>query len=148
MAVSKHLLLVLFMVSAVLTAQSDSAYADTELYRWTDSNGRLVHSDRPPPAGVEYETMNVRVGKTETRPKTSVSNQAPAGSSVTPDREELEVIKKNPQICKNARNNVEVLRSAARIRLKSDDGGYKFLSDEQKAEQIRKAEDLISVHCE
>ncbi len=148
MDVSKPLLIALVLIGGLLTMQTDTAHADTELYRWKDQNGRLVHSDRPPPAGMEYETINVRAGKTEKRPNSTVSNRPPAGSSVKPGREELEVIKKNPKICENARNNVEVLRSAARIRLKSDDGGYKFLSDEQKAEQIRKAEDLISIHCE
>lgn len=31
----------------------------TTIYRWRDSQGNLEHSNTPPPAGVEYETLQV-----------------------------------------------------------------------------------------
>ncbi|HQU48357.1 MAG TPA: DUF4124 domain-containing protein [Casimicrobiaceae bacterium] len=31
--------------------------ASAALYKWTDSSGRIVYSDQPPPAGVKYDTV-------------------------------------------------------------------------------------------
>ena len=41
----------------LLTAGSLAAVAATNYYRWIDERGNTIHSDRPPPAGVDYEVV-------------------------------------------------------------------------------------------
>jgi len=139
----------LFALIAAVAASM--TMAETTYYRWVDDRGNPVHSDRPPPTGTEYEVITsgtnlVRRVQNDVSPAPSDNNRSAAAPQ--PDRQELEVISKDPAVCKQATGNLETLLSSARIRLRNAEGEYEFLSEDEKQEQIEKARDLISVHCE
>lgn len=138
---------------ALSTALLPSAMAEEGYYKWVDARGNPVHSDRPPPAGVEYEFVSTRSGLT--RRVTAEENTSnppgwegsnPVGSDQPNAAEQQAAIEKDPALCDQARANLDTLNSKARVRIRDDDG-IRYLTEEEKSVQRKKAEDLIAVHC-
>lgn len=122
-------------------------------YRWLNEHGNPVHSDRPPPAGIDYEVISTKSGL-----KRVVSGeQEPVPREIEPrvDKEFEQVPRepqadagKNPETCNIARKNLETLNTFARVRVRDDQGDIQYLSDEEKAAQRNEAEALIRQHCD
>ena len=138
----------------LLTLSGWSSAAGGTYYRWTDASGTEVNSDRPPPPGTEYETIatstNERVDEV-----TDDGNMKPAE---TPSRGEAPeigqapmqriVVEKNPEACALAKQNLETLNTKARIRMPDGQGSFRFLSEEDKADQRTQAEAAIKQNCD
>ena len=125
-------------------------------YRWIDASGTEVNSDRPPPAGIEYETVSTSTNLLQPRktqeapaasevpsaqPKEDKSAAAPASSTNT-------IFQKNPEYCEAAKKNLETLSTKARIRLSDADGNIRYIDEKEKAEQRATAEAIIEQHCD
>ncbi len=151
---SAHKTLGLLAALAVSAALAPAAMAEEGYYKWVDGRGNPVHSDRPPPAGTEYEFVSTQSGLT--RRVTADQNTAnPPGWAVSGDdndgtpqnaAEEQAAITKDPALCDQARANLDTLNSKARVRIRDDDG-IRYLTEEEKTVQRKKAQDLIAVHC-
>lgn len=135
----------------------DAQSAEGTYYRWSDESGKLVVSDRPPQdPTIEYEVVSPR--SNFVRRVSPGQGAVPADVNPSPgnefeqevaNREQLEVIAKNPESCTRAKDNLETLASAARIRIRDPDNGeLRFLSEDEKETQRQKARDTIRVHCE
>ena len=123
-------------------------------YRWLDASGTPVSSDRPPPAGVEYDVITtntnqrlssrtaepaapgVATGDAERSSEQQSASAAPAGPE------------KDPEACATARKNLETLNSHARIRVPDGNGNYRFLNEEEKAQQLAHSQSAIAHYCE
>ena len=142
----------LFVVAAILAFTSLSANAGETYYRWTDDRGRPVHSDRPPPQGVDYEVVST--GSTLVRPVEAEQGAVPA--EVTPrvgnDFEKVQTkpvpIAKNPEYCARAQENLYMLNKVARIRLRDENGEYRYIDEEEKESQRQNAIETIAIHCD
>lgn len=146
-------------LSFLLLGTASSALAAETLYRWKDSQGNLVVSDRPPEdRSIDFES--VRMGANamtkafpppaEGAPRSTETNDAPvqedqAGSD---PMSRVERPEKDPERCKTARENLEALETFARIRTKDDKGEYYYLTEEEKELQREQAREVIRVHCE
>ncbi len=128
------------------------ANADAVVYRWNDAAGNQVNSDRPPPLGIEYETISTSSSMVHTvdpaegtvppTAKPGAGKDAPAAAAKAP------ASLKNPEHCARARDNLTQLDTHARIRLRDDQGEIRYLSEEEKAAEKQKALDAIKVFCE
>jgi hypothetical protein len=128
-------------------------------YRWRDEQGNLVISDRPPAASIDYEVVSsgsnrLRRVSPGDGPATG-SDGATAGQEKASEDEPgnetiaVEVLpERDPELCERARQNLETLNSAARIRVKDANGELRYLSDEERESQRKNALDTIEVHCE
>ena len=58
------------------------------------------------------------------------------------------MIEKNPEFCQRARENLETLNTAARIRMRDEDGELRYINEEEKEEQRQRAREAIATHCE
>lgn len=149
---TKHISLCAALV-AMLGIISADTMAGNSYYRWTDATGNPVHSDRPPPAGTNYEVVSTGTSKVR---KVSSSEGAVAPVSDTSKEDEFdgfeesktEAPEKNPELCKGARSNLDTLESKARVRIKGDDGKYRYLEMDEKETQKKTARDLIDSYCE
>ena len=152
-----HRTLATAVITAGLCALLSAAWipqASAETYyRWKDDRGNPVHSDRPPPAGIDYEVINT--GSKLVRRVEAEEGAVPATTRPTPSNEftpeisEPEaLVEKNPEYCARAQANLETLRTNARVRIRDENGEYVYLSEEEKDIQRKKAQDLIAVHCE
>ena len=136
----------------VLVFSSLSSASGSEHYRWVDERGNPVHSDRPPPKGVAYEVIST---------KSSLVRQVSADEGAVPAETEptvrnnfeqvdtnKTVVKKNPEQCQRAQENLETLNTKVRIQIRNDQGELRPLTEEQKEEQRQQAKDAIAVHCD
>lgn len=142
---------------ALLSLAGAQAVGAANLYRWTDSEGNPVISDRPPPHGVEFETISTRSSVVE-RVQDENSTAADAASEAAeaePERDtemrvEVEpkasIYKKNPENCKRARDNLEILE-LPRIRIVDENGEGRFLTEEEREEQRNQAREAIAQSC-
>ena len=138
--------------SALLMAGTAFSASDT-FYRWQDERGNQVNSDRPPPAGTPYEVIStessmirrVNTADSPDKPEPVEQAAAPRQTQVVGGRAKVE---KNPEFCRQARENLATLEVAPRVRLRGEDGEYRYLTDEEREEQERKARDTIAVHCD
>lgn len=151
-ALSKSIVLAVTLLSVLASLP---ASAERTYYRWLDDRGDPVHSDRPPPAGVDYEvvstetTMIRRVpGEEGAVPAETTPRVGNEFDAVDATKEHMEVIKKNPEYCKRAQENLETLNSAAKIRIRDEENGeYRTLNAEEIEAQRTKAKDTMAVHC-
>jgi hypothetical protein len=143
----------LTLCATLLIGVSVTAVAQSAYYRWTDAQGNQMHSDRPPPAGVDYE--KIESGKNPMRQAESNKNSAfpepstrvetkPDAPNTTSARE----TEKNPELCRAAKENLRLLDSSARIRLNTGEGEAQYLSDKQRAVQREEAVTTIEKLCE
>ena len=144
---------VLAVAAVLLIISSLSANAGRDYYRWLDERGNLVHSDRPPPKGVDYEVVST--GSSLTRQVDAEQGVVPA--EVEPrvgndfeqvDTRQSQAVKKNPEACQRARDNLAQLDSHARIRLRNDQGEVRYLSEEEKSAEREKAIIAIEAFCD
>jgi hypothetical protein len=140
----------------LLALLSIPATAEGVYYRWVDDTGITVNSDRPPPKGIAYETITT---STNLRQATDTAEEEPetaaqALPALTGDQPSspapvarMEVIK-SPEACTAARQNLETLSTHARIRKPDAQGNYRYLSEDEKAEERAQAEKTIAQNCE
>lgn len=139
------------------TAQAADSY-----YRWKDERGNLVVSDRPPATAIEYEVFStgsnrfrrVAPGEGAVPPETRSRPGNRFEASDSGDSEEpmetvaVEVLpEKNPEICERARQNLQTLETAARIRVRDEQGELRYLTEDEIDTQRQNAMDNIDVHC-
>ena len=137
----------------LLSLSGFPTHAGGKYYRWVDETGTTVNSDRPPPAGVKYETIS---GTSSFMYPEAAEPEAPAPEEKPAATQEPEVAKsqtrpmleKNPEYCEQAKKNLEVLNTKARIRVPDEEGNYRYIDEDEKAEQRATAEAIIAQHCE
>ena len=141
------------MLMAVVGLGSPSALAERGYYKWVDARGNPQHSDRPPPPGVEYEFISTetglrrRVTREDMNESQSSAPAMPPVNTAPPNAAEQQVaIEKDPALCDRAKANLDTLNSSARVRIRDGDE-IRYLTEEEKDVQRRKAQDLIAVHC-
>lgn len=135
-----------------LAASSMLSIADTNYYRWVDSRGNPVHSDRPPPKGIDYEVVSTQ--STFTRAVTAEEGAVPpeveptVGNPFTPlDAADAERSKKNSELCERAKSNLEALTASDKISIRNEDGEVQELSPEELQVQRETAKTQIKVYC-
>ncbi len=150
-----HKVLLAALLSLGLGLSGHVIPAEKGYYKWMDANGRPQHSDRPPPAGVEYDFISTDTGLTrrvtaeESRAasNTGAASMPPPAENKPNVAEEQAAVEKNPDLCDQARANLDTLNSKARVRIRDGDGTIRYLTEEEKAAQRQKAHDLMAVHC-
>ena len=139
--------------SALLLAVPTTAISGEDYYRWLDERGDPVHSDRPPPKGVDYEVISTGSGlkrivsadegavPPETTPR--VGNEF---DPVNPRAESR--MKKNPELCERAKNDLDALTSGAKVKVRNNQGEFRYLEQEEIQVEQARAREQISVYCD
>jgi hypothetical protein len=139
------------VVLAVLALGSLGASAGSTYYRWLDERGNPVNSDRPPPAGIPYDVISTgtnlmrQVGADEGA--VPATTEPTVGNEFEPVKTRAEPVKKNPEQCKRAQENLETLNTKVHIQIRNDQGELRPLSEEEKEVQRKQAMDTIKIHC-
>ncbi len=143
---------VLIAAAVLLIISSFSANAGRNYYRWMDERGNPVHSDRPPPKGIDYEVVST--GSSLIRQVDAEEGAVPAETKPRVgnefervDTEQAQAVEKNPEYCQRARDNLATLNTAARIRVRNDQGEFRFLDEEEKEARRQDAQAGISAYC-
>ena len=118
--------------------------APEKVYKWTDAKGQTHYGQRPP-AGTETEVIKPQTGHSD-----------PVNYSAAPNEKDKEAKKtdakdappKDKERCENARKNSETLKTYARIRIKGDDGEYRYLTPDEQKQKLDEATKAIEESCE
>lgn len=137
----------------IAAGSSIKGLADTTYYRWIDNRGNPVHSDRPPPTGIDYEVVSTQ--STFTRAVATEEGAVPAeveprvGNEFTPtDTAEAERSKKNIELCQRARANLETLMASDKVNMRNSDGEVEQLDSQELQVQRETTKAQIKVYCE
>ncbi|MEP4487286.1 MAG: DUF4124 domain-containing protein [Halioglobus sp.] len=140
------------MLFATVASVGNTLNAATTHYRWYDDRGNPVHSDRPPPSGIDYEVVDtgsslVRQvdGDVGAVPRESTPR---VGNKFEKVETKPEPPKKNSELCARATENLVTLNNYARIRVKDDNGDLRYLNEEEIKAQKDEAQALIDINCE
>lgn len=132
----RYLIYLILTVSTSLTAGT--------IHKWVDEDGTVHYGDSPP---VAAQTESVRVqsrpsntGKALPRLNSPNNAQQAAGKKQgSADQARI--------VCENARQDLNIITSSTRIKLKEPDGSTRFLSAEEIAERKAQAEADIESYC-
>jgi len=116
-------------------------------YKWTDEEGNVHYSQRPPP-GAEYEKVKI-----DKPPQPSSTNPAPSyGSSSSEDagsKAVADAVAKNEDFrkknCAAAKENLKVYQVYSRV--KGEDGKIRTLSPKEREEKVQASKDAIREFC-
>ena len=139
---------------SLMAWSGSSIGAGDTYYRWNDASGNPVNSDRPPPAGVEYDVVTTRtntmVDERADQPETPQGGSSRTGNTVDQQNRPVPLMEfeKDPQACAIAKQNLETLNTHARIRMPDADGNFRYLNEDEKANARIEAEAAISQNCE
>ena len=124
--------------------------AQAEVYKWTDSSGRVQFSDQPPPASQgKAQRMNLNESRVTTvaaqRPASAVSSRASAVQqapvpTAKPPRDEV--------ACSAAEKRLSFLKNANLFKqVSNDQGKVEFLPAKQLEQEIVEKTAFIEKNC-
>ena len=144
-------LLFLSLISVSLLTSHAALAAKSGYYRWTDAEGE-VHFSQKPPVGKAYEFIESQTGKRSAATESTNDSAMPPPESeqdLSPDAKMEVLPPKDPAICQQAKSNMQSLNAAgARIRATGKNGEVRYLTPEEIEVQKLRAQDAIKVHCE
>jgi hypothetical protein len=158
------LLTLLLAASVCSTAQAGLQW------KWRDANGAVQYSDRPPPAGTPEQAILSRPAQAVARAKAvetaSAASAAAAPSSKASDpelearrkkaeeetkakqkSEEQKQTQAKAENCERARSYQRSLNDGIRIVRTNAKGEREFLDDNTRAEEQRRAQEVIQNNC-
>ena len=142
----------LLVISLILLASG--AYADTEVYRWVDSQGGVHFSDTPP-AGNASKIV-VRTPPPQPVPEAETVKVAADNQSTAPNDEQVKatqleaaaVEKVRLENCQRARGNLLKLETSRKIYDPLPDGERHYLDDSEVEARKAEAQAYIQRWCD
>jgi hypothetical protein len=137
---------------AVIAASSLKSPAQTNYYRWLDSGGNPIVSDRPPPAGTNYEVVSTQstLKRTVDAKEGAVPlaiDPAVANKTTQQDATAAKSSEKNTELCQKARSNLEALSGSATVTIRNDKGEARALTPQEMEIQRTTTAAQIKVYC-
>ena len=146
-------------------------------WKWKDKSGLVQYSDLPPPLGTPEQDIITKPGGQRARapapaasPVAVVAAAAPAAGNTLAPRTvdpELEAKRKKQEAelaakvkveeqriaaaradnCARAKTQVQTLDSGIRLARANDKGEREILDDKQRAEEMKRAKDVVASDC-
>jgi hypothetical protein len=148
-----------FALGIALTATVVTSHAQT--YQWRDSSGRLVVSDRPPPASArDAKSVGTSAPLSTGAPQPTDSQKTTAEQDMEFRKRQQEAREKSDkeaketaqaaqlrETCERARTHLQALESGRRMILPDGKGGEMFLEDAQRGDEVERARNAIAESC-
>ncbi len=141
------------ILAALLTP---SLHAD-EVFKWVDEQG-ITHYEERAPADKEYSKVTtygeVPSGGAEAKKRLEQqrADKKTAGEKGAEYAEQKKLADDQAKIraenCKGARSNLKTIQENARVRILGDDGEFRYLSEEERQQQLDSANETIAENCD
>jgi len=125
-------------------------------YKWVDENGVTQYTSTPPPTG-EFKTVKpppkpavnpVKAqGELQKRLEAFDKRREEEGKAKAEASKQSAEVAKTKENCEKAKKNLEMLQTKVRIRYTEKDGSLRFLGDEERQANIKRAQDAIKSYC-
>jgi len=133
----------IFSLICLLTASIVTA-APEKVYKWTDSKG-VTHYGQRPPANTKTEVIKPQTGHSDPVTYAPAPGATPVADKKTENNEKPLL---DPERCSQARKNLETLKTYARIKMKGDDGEYRYLTPDEQKQKLDEAAKAAEESCE
>ncbi len=133
----------LLLLGLITTLVFTSIGAAETYYKWVDDDN-VTHYSKQPPKGRDFTKIQTSTGHSApvaAKDANQVSNDKTAQTTAAAGPV------KDKVICKQAQANLKTMQEHARIRQKDQYGEERLLTDEEKAEEIRRAREAIKTNC-
>lgn len=128
-----------------------------EVYKWVDEEGVTHYGERAPadkdysliktygevPSGAKEAKQRLEQQRAE-KEMADEKGQDYAKQKKIAD-EQARVRTEN---CKGAKNNLKTIQENARVRILGEDGEFRYLSEEERQQQIDTAKEMIAENCD
>ncbi len=138
----KYLQIIGFSLMSLLASQT--VLAD-KVYTWTDTKG-VVHFGERPPKDVKATLVKTRTGHSDPTPAQTAAAQPKTAAETAAANQQASL--KDPERCAQAKENLAILNSVARIKKINADGVTVYLTEEDKAKQRETSQQIIDQACE
>lgn len=125
----------------LITALTTFTVSAEDYYKWVDDQGVTHYGERPP------KNTAASRGKTQTghsAPTPYISNQ---DKENTAEATSETANQKDPERCKAAKSNLDIINTSPRIKVKGEDGEFSYLSQEEIAKRKQEALQAIKESC-
>ena len=138
----------------LLCALSSNSYAG--VYKWIDEYGQVHYGDKPPTETAEEMTLEESVVKEPAGEETDRSDyQQRVLDSLSEERQRKEEIRDKHreeqdrfmEYCQRAKDKLERIKNARYLYGKGEDGDRIILTEEQRAEETKKAMLEVQKNC-
>lgn len=163
-----HLCLLGLLAAATTLASAQS------IWKWRDRDGRMMVSDRPPPADIPEKNILQRPNGPRMMATTDDAAAAPSAPASAGLDKELEARKRKmlqeqaaekqekqaqanatkerasaqkAENCQRARNQLTMLQSGVRVARPNAQGEREYLDDKGRAAEIARTQQQISANC-
>jgi chromosome segregation ATPase len=133
-----------------------SGTCNAEIYSWKDENGVVIYSQTPPPdTNAEQVKLKDQSTPSSASPQTRLDRLRQRLEDSREDRElakkeKKELHKKNQILkknCQTARANLKKLEGLGKRLLRTPDGEYLRLTEEERQSRIKQAKQQIKENC-
>ena len=142
-------------IICLLILASNSLYAG-DILKWVDEDGNIYYGDSPP---LSVDTEKIRVISAPSNPGRALPRLSNQDSKRQSNSDATNVAAGNDQgtpklpddqakiACNEATEDLRVIKSSNRIRLKSSDGTTRYMTTEEIETRRENAERAVSLHC-
>lgn len=135
-------------------AVTETAFAKT--YKWVDENGATHYTATPPPNG-DFKTIKAPSkpavdpvkAKGEFDKRLEAFNKRKEETDKTKKEADEQAAKKAEakKNCEQAKKNLNLLQVKVRVRYTGEDGTVRYLTDEEREANLKRAKDAIKSYC-
>ena len=141
---------------AVLLA---TATVFAQVYRWVDKEGKVNYTDTPPPKEIKEVAKKIdarpalsadgvdRAKATQKNLKEIDKRKEASGETAKKADDEAKVAANHSERCKDAKRNLANFESGRPLNTNDEKGERQFMSDEERAANIKKSQDVIAESC-
>ena len=138
----------IFVIMTCLTLISTQLHA-AGIQKWIDEKGQTHYGDTPPP---QVKAQEIRTSK---RPSvlgkplprfTGLSSATKSTRKNQPVENTLEPAQA-AEACKNAQEDIKVIKRSSRIQLRAADGSLRYMTKEEIKQRLARSEDAVKRFC-
>ena len=134
----------LILLIPYLLTSSIAIAAPEKVYKWTDKKG-VTHYGQRPPANTQTEVIKPQTGHSDPVTYAAVPSATQAADKKAESSEKPLL---DQERCTSARKNLETLKTYARIKMKGDDGEYRYLTPDEQKQKLDEAAKAAEESCE
>jgi len=146
----------LFAAPILAALLNPSLHAD-EVYKWVDEQG-ITHYEERAPANKDYSKVTTYgvapadAEKAKQRLDQQRADKKSADEKGVNYAEQKKISDEQARVraenCKGAQNNLKTIQENARVRILGEDGEFRYLSEEERQQQIDTAKEVITSNCD
>ena len=116
-----------------------------KVYKWTDEKG-ITHFSEHPPLNTKTTLVKPQIALGESS-ESSAGAASSTASSKSSSSLDVRAALKDPARCASAKQNAETLKTYSHIKVKEENGEYRYLTPDEQAQRLTEATKAAEESC-